>query len=147
MTTPTLIPGSQFTDERANLNFFNALDMKKVVRFYEIVPISTKILRAWQAHREEAKWFYCQSGSFKVHFIKVDYFDSPSSSLLPETYILTAREPAVLYVPGGYANGFRALEKDSRLQIFSNFGLEESKGDDFRFPVGQWKVDWDSPRT
>jgi dTDP-4-dehydrorhamnose 3,5-epimerase len=45
-------------------------------------------------------------------------------------------------IPGGYANGFKALEDNSRLLAFSNLSLEESRQDDYRFEKNMWK-NWD----
>ena len=49
------------------------------------------------------------------------------------TYHLSAAEPQQLAIPGGYLNGFRALETGSTLIVFSDFDLEASKADDLRF--------------
>ena len=38
MANYKLIPGVNFTDDRGELNFFNAFDMVSIVRFYEIRP-------------------------------------------------------------------------------------------------------------
>jgi len=142
MVQHRLIKGSGFSDTRGMLNFFNAFNMKEIVRFYEIVPSSTEIIRAWQAHKAEKKWFYCNSGAFIVNLIKLDNFDVPSVDLKPEKIQLTAKNPVVLEISGGYATGFKAVEENSRLLVFTNFSLEESKQDDFRYPVDKWEAYW-----
>lgn len=137
-----LIKGSEFIDERGALRFFNDFDMGEVVRFYEIAPVDTKIIRAWQGHRHEKKWFHCLNGSFIINLVKVDDFDNPSDQLVPEKITLKSHEPSVLAVPKGYATGIKAVEEGSRLQVFSNFGLEASKKDDYRFPLNMWDALW-----
>ncbi len=142
MLSAKLIKGSNFSDIRGKLNFFNTFDMKEVVRFYEIAPTSLHIIRAWQGHQYEKKWFYCNVGAFVVNLIKLDNFDNPSNLLKPKNYILEENNPCVLEISGGYATGFKALEENSKLLIFSNFNLEESKNDDFRYPIEKWEAVW-----
>ncbi|NAS12367.1 cupin domain-containing protein [Poritiphilus flavus] len=143
MAASNLIQGSRFSDARGKLNFFNGFKMKEIVRFYEIHPANQDIIRAWQAHKEEKKWFYCNSGAFIVNLIKIDNFDKPSRELIPERYILKAEDPQVLEVSGGYATGFKALGENAKLLVFSNFDLQQSAGDDFRFPPDHWEADWE----
>jgi len=138
----TLIEGANFSDERGGLNFFNAFDMSEIVRMYEIAPIDTKSIRGWQAHKNEKKWFYCHAGAFIVNLIEVDNFESPSKTLSPSQFILSAEKPRILEISGGYATGFIAKENHSKLLVFSNFSLEKSKNDDFRFPVETWEAEW-----
>ena len=58
MVSHKLIKGEQFSDNRGSLNFFNAFDMSEIKRLYEIEPIDDHIIRAWQGHQYEKKWFY-----------------------------------------------------------------------------------------
>ena len=143
MSLPRHIEGSSFSDERGKLQFFNTFDMREIVRFYEISPSDTQTIRAWQGHQNEKKWLYCNAGSFRVHLIKLDDWHNPSKDLLSEQFVLNAKNPTVLAIPGGYANGFKAMEEGSKLLVFSNFGLDESKADDFRYPPEKWDVDWE----
>ena len=142
MVYHNLIQGSKFFDERGRLNFFNTFDMNAIVRFYEIVPNYTSMIRAWQGHKEEMKWFYCHTGAFVVHLVRVDDFENPSPLLKPKRIFLEAKNPAILEISGGYATGFKAMEENSTLQVFSNFNLEESKNDDFRYPIEKWDAKW-----
>jgi dTDP-4-dehydrorhamnose 3,5-epimerase len=136
-----LIRGNDFRDERGGLRFFNGFDMREVVRLYQISPASPDILRAWQGHKREKKWFYCISGSFVVYLVKIDNFESPSAGLLPEKISLSADDPAVLEVPGGYASGIKSMQMGSELMVFSNFGLEASQVDDFRYTDDYWPIE------
>lgn len=142
MAEPQIIQGKKFSDNRGTLIAFNDLDLSSVVRTYEIIPASDSIVRAWQAHKEEEKWFHCTAGAFLVNLIKLDNFDTPAEHLDATQYILRASEPQVLCVPGGYANGFKALEPNSILQVYSNFSLRESAADDYRFPGDTWNANW-----
>ncbi|TMM53797.1 hypothetical protein FEE95_18030 [Maribacter algarum] len=142
MVFHNLIHGANFSDERGGLNFFNSFEMKEIVRMYEIAPSDTSTIRGWQGHKEEKKWFYCHSGSFVMNLIQIDDFDSPSRIITPERLLLASEKPSILEISGGYATGFKAQEENSKLLVFSNFSLEESKNDDFRFPLGQWPGQW-----
>lgn len=143
MAEPELVLGEKFTDDRGTLIAFNALDMSVIVRSYEILPSSDSIIRAWQGHLREKKWLYCTAGSFLVNLVKLDTFDAPTDTVPCQQFILRAEDPQVLMIPGGYANGFKALEPDSRLQVYSNFTLAESQADDQRYPLEHWNVIWD----
>ncbi len=137
-----LISGDTFSDARGQLNFFNAFDMASIVRVYEIKHGNTDVIRAWQAHKKEMKWFYCHTGSFVMYLVEVDDFEQPSDLLKPKRIILDAKNPAILELSGGYATGFKAQEENSTLQVYSNFSLDESKNDDFRYPIEKWDAKW-----
>lgn len=135
---PQIIEAGTHTDERGKLVFFNQLDMARVKRFYVIEPAGASTVRAWQGHKKEEKWFYVISGSFKVVLVQPDSWEMPSRDLVVEEYELKASTPEVLHIPGGYANGFKALEAGSKMMVFSSFTVEESVGDDYRFDKNMW---------
>jgi dTDP-4-dehydrorhamnose 3,5-epimerase-like enzyme len=137
-----IILGDCFSDNRGVLSFCNDFSLKQIVRFYEIAPNDTITVRAWQAHKKEYKWFYCTRGAFKINLVKIDSFENPSNDLDVYSYELNDQMPQVLFIPGGYANGFKAILNDSKLMVFSNFDLDESKEDDFRFETEKWKTKW-----
>lgn len=134
--------GEDFHDERGRIRFFNAMDLREVRRMYQIRPANTELIRAWQAHKKEKKWFYCISGAFVINLIDIDNFEAPSKSIEPIRVELNSSSPKVLMIQGGYANGFRALEENSELLIFSDSDLETSQTDDYRFPVEFWSCKW-----
>ena len=142
MVSQTLFEGFNFKDERGTLSFFNTFDMADIVRMYEIAPNNTNTIRAWQGHKVEKKWLYCNAGAFVVNLVHVDNFESPSPRLKPKRIVLDAKNPKVLEISGGYATGFKASEENSKLQVFSNFRLDESKIDDFRYPLEKWDAKW-----
>ncbi|NNE76924.1 MAG: dTDP-6-deoxy-3,4-keto-hexulose isomerase, partial [Pricia sp.] len=98
-------------------------------------------IRAWQAHTKEKKWFYCNSGAFVINLIELDNFEHPSDNLKTQKILLNSAVPMVLEISGGYANGFKATQEGSKLLVFSNFSLDESKADDFRYPADQWSFE------
>jgi dTDP-4-dehydrorhamnose 3,5-epimerase len=128
-----LFNGSSFTDERGTVRFVNTFDLKKVVRMYCIEP-NTSMIRAWQGHKHETKWFYVAKGRFLVKTIQMENLKNITQ------IILSDQESKVLEIPGGYFNGFQALEKGSVIMVFSDFTLDESKNDDFR--LGLEEIQW-----
>jgi dTDP-4-dehydrorhamnose 3,5-epimerase len=119
-----IIQGSIHTDSRGTVRFVNDFDMSKVVRMYCIEP-KTGVIRAWQGHKKETKWFYAARGSFRVQTVAMD-------TKCKKQYSLSAAHSQVLEIPGGHYNGFEAREEGSVLMVFSDLSLEESKMDDWR---------------
>ena len=119
-----LIEGNIHIDERGIVRFVNDFDMSKVARMYCIEP-KMGVVRAWQGHKLEKKWFYVAKGSFLIKTVEMD-------SLNKVEYLLSSTESIVLEIGGGYYNGFETLEKGSVLMVFSDFSMEDSKNDDFR---------------
>lgn len=138
----SIIKGDNFTDHRGTLKFFNSLNMSTIVRMYEINPIDQSSIRAWQAHKEEHKWFYCTKGKFIINLVELNDFKNPSKKLVPKKIVLDANQPELLKITGGYATGIKALVKEAQLLVFSNFSTEQSKNDDYRFSTDFWKGDW-----
>jgi len=136
---PTVINGGTYSDERGRLLFANSLDLSPIKRMYRIEP-NTVELRGWQAHKNESKWFTCLSGNFEIFLIKIDDWTSPSKKLYVESFILDSNKSETLFIPGGYANGFRQKEKNSSLLVYSDFTLKESSEDDYRFPIDYWVI-------
>ena len=52
--------------------------------------------------------------------------------------MLNDKNPAVLYIPAGYANGFMSLTDQAKAMFFSTATLEESLDDDIRFEARTW---------
>lgn len=136
---PKIIQGGVHKDDRGQLKHFNDFDLSAIKRVYIINPLKDQF-RGWQAHQREGKWFYCSKGSIKIFLVKVDHWEKPSKDLEIEIHSLTADDPKVIVVPGGYASGFLATKSESELTVYSDFGLEESKSDDFRFDGDYWNI-------
>lgn len=136
------IEGATFSDTRGKMKFFNTFDMAQIVRFYEIFPNSTNIIRGWQGHYKEKKWFYCHTGSFVINTVNIKSKDPRINNRTPQRFVLKENTPIILEVPEGSATAFKSLENGSKLMVFSNFTLEESKTDDIRFPLETWNAVW-----
>jgi len=138
---PIIIKGDHFQDLRGSMRFVNDFRFEDIKRFYFIKHPDIAVVRAWQGHQFEKKYFYPISGSFVVAWVKIDDFENPSDDLIPEYHILSAKNSEILSVPKGYANGLKALEPNSELMIFSDMNLEESVNEKIRFPADWW-LDW-----
>jgi dTDP-4-dehydrorhamnose 3,5-epimerase len=135
---PVLIQGNLFVDDRGELGFVNDFDMANVKRFYTVSNHSANFVRAWHAHKKESKYVTVVKGAAIVAAVKIDDWQKPSKEAKVFRFVLSAASPAVVFVPNGYANGFMTLTRDAKLMFFSTVGLEESRGDDFRFDAHYW---------
>lgn len=137
-----LIQGDTYIDDRGKLDYFNDFDMSPIKRVYFTTHFNLDVVRAWQGHIIESRWFICVTGSFKVKLIKIDNWEAPSNQLPVENYVLSSEKKQVLYIPNGYVNGFRALKTESKLMIMSNYNFNEIKNDQIRFDQNKWN-EWD----
>jgi len=142
------IDGDLFVDDRGCVRFVNGFDFHGVKRFYQVENHEPGFVRAWHGHLKEAKYIYVAKGSALVGTIKL-IRDPNTNSLVadsePQRFVLSAAKPVVLYVPAGFANGFMNFTQDTIIQFFSTSTLEESKGDDIRFPYDRWDI-WEIER-
>lgn len=135
---PVLIEGGLAVDDRGCVLFSNGFAFEGVKRFYAVENFSKDTIRAWHGHEKEGKYVFVSSGSAIVAAVKMTDTKKPNKKEKIERYILSSRKPSVLWIPSGYANGFKSLEPGTKLFFFSTSTLEESKGDDYRFPADYW---------
>lgn len=128
-----LISGGVHHDERGSLHFNNDVLINQAKRFYQITPKNIGIIRAWQGHKVEQKWFYAAQGSFEISTIEIDSFTQPSNDLTVKSYKVDSDKADVLVVPGGYATGIQSLSENAILLVFSDVSLKQSKEDDYRW--------------
>lgn len=133
------IAGGVAKDHRGQIRFVNDFDMAQVKRFYIIKNADTDLIRGWRAHRIEQRWFYVLSGSFALDLIQIDNWENASPDLPVEKRILKAEEHEVLHVPVGYGTAFQALEPESELLVFADYGIENAKNDNYTWPVDYFK--------
>lgn len=130
--------GGRFSDKRGILSFVNDFDFSDVRRFYNITHPDVSVVRAWQGHKIERKYFYVPYGSFLLAWVKIDNWEHPSSDLKASYTILSSEKPGVLSIPAGYANGIKAIIPDSVLTVYSNLDLKESENDRWTFDQALW---------
>lgn len=139
---PTIIKGESFSDDRGLMRFVNDFRLDNVKRFYLIKHPDPSVIRAWQGHQYEKKYFYPISGTFVVAWVKIDDFKRPDLNLICDYHILSAKNSEIIMLPKGYANGIKALEANSELMIFSDMSLKESVNEKISYP-SKWWFDWD----
>jgi dTDP-4-dehydrorhamnose 3,5-epimerase-like enzyme len=137
---PQLIKGGIHTDQRGQISFVNDLKFDAIERFYIISNSAKNPLRAWHGHKIDNKYFYCIKGVIKVHYVKIDDWESPSRNLKVESVVLNAAESTIFHIPEGYANAIESLEVGSKLMSFSTLPLDRISEDDVRFESDMWSV-------
>jgi len=135
-----LIKGNLHTDHRGTIRFVNHFTFDGIKRFYTITHPDTNIIRAWQGHKLETKYFYVTKGSFLINWIEIDNWEKPSTDLKINAHTLSETQSEILIIPPGHVNGFKALEPGSTMMVFSDMLLEDSIKDDFRYPVEYWEM-------
>lgn len=140
-----VFPGGIAADDRGYVSFVNDFNFAEVKRFYQVENHKQGFIRAWHGHRKEGKYIFVPKGAALIGAVPLDYFAEidmpgvgpiPGSRLMEDpvfTTVLTSKKPTVVYIPPGYANGFKTLESDTIVQFFSTSTLEESLKDDVRF--------------
>ncbi|RTZ07224.1 hypothetical protein EKM05_11200 [Flavobacterium sp. GSP27] len=137
---PTIITGGNFSDHRGTVSYVNDFSFNGIERFYIISNSDAHPVRAWQGHKLDSKNFYCLSGSFRIHYVKIDDWEQPSKDLTIETVTLLASESKMLHIPAGYANAIESLESHSKLLSFSTLPLHNVSDDDVRYEANYWKL-------
>lgn len=132
MNTPHLISGNCHTDERGQLFFNNNFDASKISRMYIIENATTEIIRAWQGHKIEKRWFSVIQGRFKIQLIEIDDWEKPDVSSKKNEFVLDSTSLNILHVPSGYVSSIQALEDRSKLLVMADYRLGEID-DEYRF--------------
>jgi dTDP-4-dehydrorhamnose 3,5-epimerase len=137
---PRLIEGGMAVDDRGQVAFVNDFHFSGVKRFYAVANHASGFVRAWHAHRHEAKFVFAAQGAAVVGAVAVDDWDNPSRNAQVHRFVLSAKRPSILYIPAGYANGFMSLGADTQLFFFSTSTMEEARYDDVRYDARHWDI-------
>ena len=135
---PFIINGDLSVDARGELMFVNQFNMKLVKRFYVVSNHKQGFIRAWHAHKIESKYVFIVNGTALISTVQIDNWDDPSNDLTVDKFVLTAKKPSILYIPSGYANGFKTLSTETKIIFFSTSTLKDSIDDDYRFDAYKW---------
>jgi hypothetical protein len=130
---PKIISGKNHKDNRGTLRFNNDFDASKIKRIYFIENENTSIIRAWQGHQIESRWFSVIKGTFKIQLIAIDNWENPSKNLNKITFIINENQFDVLQIPPGHVSSIQAIELNSKLLVMADYSLNEIK-DEYRFP-------------
>jgi hypothetical protein len=134
MEQPSLITGGSFTDARGTLYYNNAFDAFSIKRMYILDNSNIDIVRGWQGHKIEQRWFIVANGYFEIQLIAVDNWESPSKELESIEYQLSSETMDVLHVPAGYISAIKSMELGSKLLALSDYELGDIV-DEFRFDI------------
>jgi len=133
-----IIKGGLVVDDRGTVGFVNDFNFEDVKRFYTVENHKQGFIRAWHAHKKEAKYVMVVKGSAVIGAVIIDNWESPSKDLKVNRFILSEKNPSVLFIPAGYANGFMSLTEDAKLIFFSTSELKDSLNDDIRYDAHYW---------
>lgn len=125
--------GGVAVDDRGQVRFVNDFDFKGVKRFYQVENHRQGFIRAWHGHKKEGKYVYVASGTALIGVVNME-------TEMVTKYILSAKQPKVLYIPPNNYNGFKNLEENTSVIFFSTSTLEESINDDIRMPHDKWNI-------
>lgn len=131
---PELIKGASHSDQRGSLFYNNDFDASKIKRIYVIENKNVTLVRRWQGHKIEKRWFSAIAGSFRVELIQIDDWNKPSKDLTKTNYIINSKELDVLFVPEGFVSSIQSLEEGSKLLVMADFLMGEVK-DEYRFEM------------
>ena len=138
--------GGVATDDRGSVRFVNDFNFEGVKRFYQVQNHRQGFIRAWHGHHNEGKYVYVPKGSIIFGAVPLQMLlDKTIDSKHVLKTIVSSNNPKVVYVPPGYANGFKTLEEGTIVQFFSTSTLQESTNDDIRFEydiVDIWYEDY-----
>jgi dTDP-4-dehydrorhamnose 3,5-epimerase-like enzyme len=130
--------GNRHVDERGILTFNNDFNASLVKRIYFIENKNKDIVRGWQGHKIEQRWFSAVNGSFKINIITIDNWTNPSKKLKLKSYILSSTNLEVLHVPQGNITSIQSLKDHSKLMVFSNYSMGEVN-DEYHFDINYFK--------
>ena len=134
MCSPKIIKGNSYTDHRGILNYNNLFNASAIKRMYIIENSSIKILRGWQGHKIEQRWFSAVQGSFRIKLIEIDDWNSPSKSLVYQEIKLEAKTLDVLHIPQGYVTSIQSIENNSKLLVMADYSIGEIE-DEHRYDL------------
>ena len=135
---PKIITGNSHSDTRGTLFYNNDFDASAIKRMYVIDNATTEIVRAWQGHKIEQRWFSAINGSFKIGLIKIDNWENPAKNLKKLIYIINSDTLEVLHVPKGYVSSIQAMEVGSKLLVMADYLLGEIN-DEYRYDANYFK--------
>lgn len=133
-----IIKGGMAIDDRGEVGFVNDFDFGGIKRFYTVTNHSKGFVRAWHSHRRESKYITTVKGMVLVCTVTIDDWEQPSKDLNVERFVLSETQPSIIYIPPGFAHGTMSLTDNAKIIVFSDRTLNESLGDDIRFPARYW---------
>ena len=66
------VGGGIVVDDRGHVQFCNNFDMQEMRRFYIVSNHESQFVRAWHAHKKEAKSVFVVSGAAIIAAVKIE---------------------------------------------------------------------------
>ena len=102
MDEPRVIKGGLGVDDRGEVGFVNDFSFDGVKRFYTLKNFQAGFVRAWHGHKKESKYLYVSKGTAIIAAVKIDNWENPSKDLPIARYVLSDKQPSVLFIPAAY---------------------------------------------
>lgn len=67
--------------------------------------------------------------------MQIDNWEKPSNNLPIENITISDDDMQILHVPIGFGTAFRALEANSELLVYADYGIENASNDDHTYPL------------
>lgn len=112
----------------------------KFGQVYLVGNLARGTVRAWHKHEALWDWFFVSHGTAKFALYD-DRPDSPTHGKI-DTFVIGARQPAVLAVPPGVFHGWMSLEDDTQLISTASEVYNREKPDEVRVPFDSFGYDW-----
>tara|TARA_B100001121_G_C18138215_1_gene366630 strand:- start:36 stop:476 length:441 start_codon:yes stop_codon:yes gene_type:complete len=138
MSKIKILDAGSAIDDRGEVVFANKFDMNKIKRFYIVSNHRSNFIRAWHGHKKENKYVMVIQGAAMVCAVKIDNWKKPNKKNKVEKIILSEKKPKILFIPKGFANGFKTLKSNTKIIFFSTATTIQSSKDDFRFKFDYW---------
>lgn len=133
MDSVKIMQGGIAVDDRGSVRFVNDFNFENVKRFYQVENHRQGFIRAWHGHKKEGKYVYVSSGSALIGVVDMETEEV-------KKFVLSAKQPKVLFIPANHFNGFKNLEDNTSVIFFSTSTLEESLGDEIRMTHDKWNI-------
>lgn len=138
-----LVPLVAHVDDRGYLiEIIRATDphFTKFGQVYLVGNFARGTIRAFHKHEVLWDWFFISHGSAKFGLVD-DREDSPTYRE-QETFVVSARNPALVVVPPGVFHGWMSQEDDTQLVSTGSEVYNRDNPDEVRVPYDSFGFDW-----
>ncbi len=112
----------------------------KFGQVYIVGMVKSNVIRAWHKHEVLWDWFFISHGTAKFALYD-DREDNPTYKEI-NTFVISARNPALLTVPPGVFHGWMSLEDDTQLISTASEVYNKENPDEIRVPYDSFNYDW-----
>ena len=130
-------------DDRGYLTEIIRCDEEYFTKFgqvYLVGNFAKGTIRAFHKHAVLWDWFFISHGAAKFILID-DRKDSPTFKNI-DTYVISARNPALIVVPAGVYHGWMSLEDDTQMVSVASELYNRKKPDETRIPPDSFGDLW-----